>query len=167
VFFVIFVVTPISSSHAVTEQLKSYATRGVFREFSAIPAGSQRVEYRFVWLSSRPIQAVFDAKSNVLRLVDLLPGIKPRSPMDRALREFLADRFSARLPTHRRLSKTFIRELKATNREEAISLSLKLNSRQAGEGAKQAIHLVSEIFQNFLAGPHHEYMVREFDIPED
>jgi hypothetical protein len=152
---------------AVTEQLRSYATRGVFREFSAIPHGTHRVEYRFVWLSSRPIHAVFDAKSNTLRLVDLLPGIELRSPMDRALREFLAGRFSAKLPAHRRLSKTFLRELKAMNRKESVSLSLKMNSRQASEGAKQAVHLISEIFQNFLAGPYHEYMVRQFDIAED
>jgi hypothetical protein len=167
VLYVLFVVTRTSSSESVTEQLRSYAARGVFREFSATPVGSQRVDYRFVWLSSRPVHAVFDARSTTLRIVDLLPGIKSRSPMDRALREFLADRFSTRLPTHRRLSKTFIRELKAMNREESVSLSLKLNSRQTREGAKQAIHLISEIFQNFLAGPYHEYMVRNFDIPED
>jgi hypothetical protein len=152
---------------AVTDQLKSYAARGVFREFSARPFGAQRIEYRFVWLTSRPMQAVFDIKINTLRLIDLLPGVAPRSEMDKALREFLAGRFSAALPAHRRLSRTLIRELKATNREESITLHLKLNSRHAGEGAKQAVHLISEIFQNFLAGPYHEYMVRNFDVRED
>ena len=120
-----------------------------------------------MWLTSRPIHAVFDAKTNVFKLVGLLPGIETRSPMDRALREFLAARFSAKLPAHRRLSKALVRELKATNREGVVTLSLELNSRRAGEGAKQAIQLISEIFQSFLAGPYHEYMVRNFDVRED
>jgi len=152
---------------AVTDQLKSYAARGVFREFTAKPIGAQRIEFRFVWLTGRPMHALFDAKTNVLKLIGLLPGIESRSAMDKALREFLTSRFSQKLPAHRRLSKTLVRELKATNRGGAITLSLELNPRQAGEGAKQAIHLISEIFQNFLAGPYHEYMVRNFDVRED
>jgi hypothetical protein len=156
-----------ASLDAVTAQLKSYAARGVFREFTAKPVGTQRIEFRFVWLTSRPMHAVFDAKTNVLRLIGLLPGIESRSPMDKALREFLAGRFSAKLPAHRRLSKSLVRELKATNRDGTITLSLALSPRRAGEGAKQAIHLISEIFQSFLAGPYHEYMVRNFDVRED
>jgi len=152
---------------AVADQLKYYAMRGVFREFSAKPLGKQRVEFRFVWLTARPIHAVFDAKPNVLKIVDLLPGVAPRSPMHRALIEFIGGRFSKTLPEHRRLSKTVIRELKIANRKEAITLALTLNARQAGEGARQAVHLISEIFQSFLAGPYHEYMVREFDVRED
>jgi hypothetical protein len=157
----------LSPADAVTDQLKYYAMRGVFREFSAKPLGKQRAEFRFVWLTSRPIHAVFNAKTNVLKIIDLLPGITPRSPMDRALREFIDARFSKKLPEHRRLSKTVIRELKTTSREESMTLALTLNPRQAGEGARQAVHLVSEIFQSFLAGPYHEYMVRNFDISED
>ena len=156
-----------AAAESVANQLKSYAARGVFREFTARPIGTQRVEFRFVWLTSRPVHAVFDARSNVLKLIGLLPGVESRSPMDKALREFLAARFSTKLPAHRRLSKALVRELKATNREGAITLSLELNPRRAGEGAKQAIHLISEIFQGFLAGPYHEYMVRNFDVRED
>jgi hypothetical protein len=152
---------------AVTDQLKYYAMRGVFREFSSKPLGNQRAEFRFVWLTARPIHAVFDAKTNVFKIVDLLPGIASRSPMDRALRDFIDSRFSKTLLEHRRLSKTVIRELKLANRKEAITLALTLNARQAGEGARQAVHLISEIFQSFLAGPYHEYMVREFDVRED
>jgi len=155
------------STDAVTDQLRSYATRGVFREFSVRPLPSQRVEFRFVWLTNRPIHAVFDARTSVLKLVSLLPGIAPRSPMDRALREFITERFSTKLPAHRRLSRTLVRDIKCTNHNSALSLSLTLNRRQPAEGAKQTIHLISEIFQSFLAGPYHEYMVVNFEISED
>jgi hypothetical protein len=159
--------TSILPADLVTEQLRSYATRGVFREFSATPHGAQRIDYRFVWLTPRPVHAQFDARTNVLKLVELLPGVEPRSAMDKALREFLSGRFSTKLPPHRRLSKTLIRELKCVNRGGALSLSLALNGKQAGEATKQAVNLVSEIFQNFLAGPYHEYMVVNFDLRED
>ena len=160
-------VTPIPSIEAVTEQLRSYATRGVFREFSATPHGTQRMAYRFVWLTPRPVYAQFDARTNVLKLTELLPGIEPRSAMDKALREFLSGRFSSKLPSHRRLSKALIRELKCVNRGGTVTVSLTCNRKQASAATRQAVNLVSEIFQSFLAGPYHEYMVVNFDLRED
>jgi hypothetical protein len=48
-----------------------------------------------------------------------------------------------------------------------LSLRLTLNKKNPDEGARQAVLLVSELFQNFLAGPYHDYMVRNFDLRED
>jgi hypothetical protein len=152
---------------AVVEQLRSYARRGVFREFSANVVSAQRVDFRFVWLTTRPLHAQFDARSSVLKLIDLLPGVERRSPMDRALRDFLKARFSPLLPAHRRLSSSLIRRLNCSNRNGRVSIGLRLNRRRPGEGARQAVLLISEIFQGFLAGPYHEYMVVNFDIRED
>jgi hypothetical protein len=157
---------PHSKPEAITELLRSYATRGVFREFT-VKQTSGRAEYRFVWLSSRPVRARFDAKSNLFTLIDLLPNIKPRSDMDVALRAFIAARFSAKLPTHRRLSRTLIRKLVCVNSRRAMSLRLTINPRKPEDSARQAVLLISEIFQNFLAGPYHDYMVRHFDLRED
>jgi len=152
---------------AVIDQLRSYAARGVFREFSVKRLGAQRAEFRFVWLTARPVRARYDAKSNLLTLTELLPNIVPRSEMDRALRAFIAKRFSAKLPSHRRLSRQRVRKLVCVNRRRAMSLRLTLSKRAPAEGARQAILLISELFQNFLAGPHHDYMVRNFDLRED
>ena len=152
---------------AVVEQLRSYATRGVFREFSANVVSVRKVDFRFVWLTTKPLHAQFDARSSVLKLVDLLPGVEPRSSMDRALRSFLKARFSTTLPAHRRLSSALIRGLRCSNRNGRVTIGLTLNRRRPGEGARQAVLLISEIFQGFLAGPYHEYMVVNFDIPED
>jgi len=124
-------------------------------------------EYRFVWLTSRPVRARYDAKSSLFTLVDLLPDITPRSPMDRALRAFIADRFSPKLPAHRRISRKRVPKLVCVNRRRKVSLRLTLNKKHPEEGVRQALLLVSEVFQNFLAGPYHEYMVRNFDLRED
>jgi hypothetical protein len=151
----------------VIEQLRSYAQRGVFREFAVKPQTAERVEFRFVWLTPKPVRAKFDAKSNLFTVIDLLPDILPRSEMDRALRAFVDGRFSTKLPAHRRISRSLVRKLTCVNRRRAVSIRLTLGTRDPAEGARQAILLISEIFQNFLAGPYHEYMVRNFDLRED
>jgi hypothetical protein len=151
----------------VTEQLRSYATRGVFREFAVSDRTISSAEYRLVWLTSKPMRARYDAKSSLFTLVDLLPDVAPRSAMDRALREFIAARFSPKLPTHRRISRKSVPKLVCVNRRRKISLRLTLTRKTPAEGARQALLLVSEVFQNFLAGPYHEYMVRNFDLRED
>jgi hypothetical protein len=158
---------PSAALEAVTEQLRSYATRGVFREFAVKPQTPQRVEFRFAWLTPRPIRAKYDAKSNLFVLIDLLPEIKPRSEMDRSLRAFIAARFSTKLPAHRRLSRTHVRKVVCVNRRRSITLRLTLGKKDPRAGAQQAVRLVSELFQNFLAGPYHDYMVRNFDLRED
>jgi len=155
------------ASDAVTEQLRTYASRGVFREFTVkdLPAGV--LEDRFVYLTPKAVRARFVAKSNSLTLIDLLPDVKPRSDMDLALRAFVAGRFSPKLPEHRRLVRRSIPKLVCANRKRKISLRFTLAKRDPASGTRQAVLLISEIFQNFLAGPYHEYMVRNFDLRED
>lgn len=155
-----------SATTEVVTQLQSYASRGVFREFT-VKQARHVSEFRFVWLSPRAIRAKYDGKSGIFTLIDLLPDISPKSRMDVALRTFLKSRFSRVLPAHRRLSKSLVKKLVCVNRRRTVSLRLTLSKKSAGEGAKQAIHLVSELFQNFLAGPYHEYMVKNFDLRED
>lgn len=156
-----------NSALAVVEQLRSYATRGVFREFAVQKLSPRQVQFHIVWLTTAPIRAKYDAKSNLFTLIDLLPGIKPRSSMDRELRTFISGRFSSQLPEHRRLSRALIRKLVCVNARRCVSLRLTFNPKKPDLSARQAIHLISEIFQNFLAGPYHEYMVKNFDLRED
>jgi len=156
-----------TSVDAVSDLLRSYAARGVFREFAVQLHGTRRADYRFVWLTARSIRARYDAKSSLFTLLDLLPGIKPHSKMDLALRAFVAGRFGRSVLPHRRLSRALIPKLTCINKRRSISLRLTLNQRKPAEGTRQALLLVSEIFQNFLAGPYHDYMVRYFDIRED
>jgi hypothetical protein len=68
---------------------------------------------------------------------------------------------------HRRISRKHVTKLVCVNRRRKVSLRLTLNKRDPAEGARQAVLLVSELFQNFLSGPYHEYMVRNFDLRED
>jgi hypothetical protein len=156
-----------SAAALVTEQLRAYATRGVFREFTVKELPGGVVEYRFVYLTPKAVRARFDAKSSLLTLIDLLPDIKPRATMDQALRAFITGRFSAKLPEHRRIARRWISKVVCVNRNRRVSLRLTLNKRDSAPGTRQALLLVSEIFQNFLAGPYHEYMVRNFDLRED
>ena len=154
-------------ANAVTEQLRTYASRGVFREFTVKEWPAGVVEYRFVYLTPKAVRARFVSKSGLLTLVDLLPDIKAQSEMDRALRAFVAGRFSPKLPEHRRISRRSISKLVCSNRNRKVSLRITLSKRDPATGARQAVLLISEVFQNFLSGPYHEYMVRNFDLRED
>jgi hypothetical protein len=159
--------TPTKPVEAVTEQLRAYATRGVFREFSVRPLPGNGAEYRFVWLTNRPIRASYRARSSELRLTDLLPGIPARSRMDRELRAFLTARRSPKLPVHRRISRKLIPTLRCVNRRGKISVHLTLSRKNSADATRLCVQLISEIFQGFLMGPYHEYMVTQFELRED
>ncbi|HKY87604.1 MAG TPA: hypothetical protein VJL90_12650, partial [Pseudorhodoplanes sp.] len=60
---------------AVTAALQAYSDRGVFRSFRATPAARARVTYQFAWLTRRPLDAVFDSRTNTLTFPALLPTL--------------------------------------------------------------------------------------------
>jgi hypothetical protein len=157
----------VKGGDAVTETLRSYATRGVFSEFSERKLPRGRAEYRFRWITQRSIHAIYDSKTRVFKLVDLLPEMSLRSTMDKAFRDFLLSRRSSKLAKHRRFSGTLIRTVRCTHKKNQLTLSLTLHSRRTEEATRHVVHLISEIFQNFLAGPYHDYMVKNFGIRED
>jgi hypothetical protein len=150
----------------VRDALREYADRGVFRSFAerSLPGG--RCELRFGWLGESVVRLRVDPRARSLTLVDLLPNVPYRSQMDRALRRFLRDRGAADLPDHRRLDAQ-LATLRCTNRKGTVSIELALHEAQPAWAAKRAVSLVNEIFHGFLRGPYHQYMVENFDEPEE
>ena len=65
----------ITNDETVTAALQSYADRGVFRGFRATPAPRGRVEYQFLWLTRKPMSAVFDSRRRRLVFPSLFPGL--------------------------------------------------------------------------------------------
>ena len=152
---------------AVTEQLRTYATRGVFREFSVRAVPGNGAEYRFVWLTTRAIHASYHARSSELRLTDLLPGIPARSKMDRESACVPNRATEPELPAHRRISRTLVPTMRCVNRRGKISVHLTLSRKHSADATRLCVQLISEIFQGFLMGPYHEYMVAQFEVRED
>ena len=155
-----------ADSRAVARGLQSYADRGVFRGFARRPAAGGRDEYRFLWLTESPIVLRFDPRSRTLALPDLLPNVAYPSAMDRALRAFLAQRSSADLPPHRRIDPKRV-EVRCRNRAGNVTITLAVAKGHGAYATKKAISLVNEIFHGFLRGPYYEYMVENFNEPEE
>lgn len=150
----------------VDSVLRSYADRGLFREFvGRAGAGGSRT-YRFRWLTDAVFELRFDPAAGTLTFLELLPNVKYRSPMDNAFRRYLKERSAAALPAHRRLDPGKLR-VNALNRGGSLSVRLTVREGEYEYGARRAISLVNEIFHDFLRGPYYEYMVENFNEPEE
>ena len=87
--------------------------------------------------------------------------------MDKALWIILIERCDQSVPEHRRLDRDPF-SFSCRNRRQKRSVIIGFNQVDAGGGAKNAINLLHEIFNNFLMeGPYQNYMLEVFNVPEE
>lgn len=148
----------------VKETLAGYAARGVFRSYSEIPSRGPEAEFRFRWFRDAVFRIQFDARSRTLTFPALFPEMVPRSAMDRDSRTFVRERSAPTLPAHRRIDP---RRLGVTcvNRRGAMSLVVKIKGRDVEYGVRKAVHLVQDIFMDFLNDSRFApYLVENFNL---
>lgn len=151
----------------VTEILKGYAEKAVFRGFSAHPERDGRASYRMVWHHDRRFELLLDAAQKTLKFADVLPGVPARSEMYRELQAFLKQRVSGELPEHRSVNPAKAR-LVLRNAQGNVSVTLKVKDGDFDYAARRIVHIVHEIFLIFLVdGPYFEYMVEHLGLDED
>jgi hypothetical protein len=141
----------------LTPALKAYADRGVFRGFSATPAARGRVEYEFLWLTRRPMRAVFDSRASTLAFPALLPSL----PAD-AAREVkaLVSRSGRAVPAHKRIDARKARVAGAM-RGGAFSLTVTVKGDNHAYAASRALNLINELFVELQAS-HPAYLIETF-----
>jgi hypothetical protein len=139
---------------AVRQVLQHYASRGTFRSFAEGSPRGRSITFRFNWFRDMPFTVSFSPGSRRLVFQDLLPGVAPRSAMDRDLRRFLRERHSRQLPEHRRVDARKV-EVEAANRAGAISLIWTVKGDNADYAVRKAVNVVHEIFTDFLSGGHY------------
>jgi len=152
----------------VSAELKGYADRGIFRNFSTVQSGNSRnVNFRFHWLAESPFHLTLNPAKPELVLKGVLPSVPFRSDMDREFRDFLRQRCDSSIPSHRRLDADRF-EFSCRNRQQELSVTIGFQQRDAADAAKMAVNLLHEIFNNFLLdGPYQNYMVEVFNVPEE
>jgi len=151
----------------VTRVLEGYASKGVFRGFSAQPASTVKASYRMVWHHDRPFDLTLDVSKKTLRFSNVLPGVTAGSQMYRELKAFLKALQSPALPEHRRVnpSKATIR---ASNRRGSVSVTMTVNKRDFEYATRKIVHVVHEIFLIFLVdGPYYDYLVEQLGFDPD
>ncbi len=159
----------VASTHpaaAPLEALRDYARRGVFQGYADELRGTHRGRARFRWFSGASFRVDVDAQRQQVVFRDLLPGVPYPSEMDRALRRFLASKAEPDLPAHRRFDPHEI-ELRCTNRNGHVSVTLTASSCSLETAARRGVSLVNEIFHGFLRGPYFDYMVEFWGEPEE
>lgn len=151
---------------AVSSELQSYAHRGIFQNFSQAPSATG-VDFRFHWLTEKPFHLQLNSKKSEIVLKAVLPAVPFRSDMDKAFRDFLNQRCDSSVPAHRRLNADRF-DFNCRNRQKTLSVGIAFQSQDAADAAKTAVHLLHEIFNNFLLeGPYQHYMVEVFNVPEE
>ena len=152
-------------AETVDTLLRSRAEQGLFRAFA-----SKRVRGRLNctvgWLGGSAMEIVFDPRSSRLVFRDLLPEMPLRSSIYKDFQGFLRGRTVPEVPEHRRIDPARI-VLKSTNSKGCVSVALASVDGDLEHLVSKGLKLVNEIFLGFLRGPYHEYMVRNFQEPED
>ena len=156
-----------SAIEVVAETLEGYAKRGIFRGFSRGESKRGKVRFKMLWHRDRVFELHFDVTRGQLRFKQMLPNVPSDSPMYAEFKKFVKARQSEDLPEHRRIDKGKA-EIKPYNRGEFVSLSLVVQDGDYEYGARKIVHLVNEVFLDFLyGGMYYDYMVENFDLDPD
>lgn len=155
----------VSRADAVTSALQRYATRGVFRGFSAQAARAGKMEYRFVWLMRRQMVVTFDPAANLLVFKNVLPGIGRMADVAAAVKAEIANRSSRGLPAHKRLDGRKAK-VSATVRAGDLSVVAAVRGAHQEYGVRMGLNLVNELFV-LLHETYPDYLMENFGLPAE
>ena len=151
----------------VAETLENYAQRGVFRGFSRGPVRNGKASFKMLWHRDQTFELIFDAPKNTLRFPLVLPNVPAGSAMYQELKQFIAAQHADELPEHRRIDRQHAHIL-PSNRGGKVALTAHLVNGDCGYGTRKLIHLVHEIFLDFLFdGKYFDYLVETFELDPD
>jgi hypothetical protein len=142
----------------LTPALKAYADRGLFRGFNATPVARGRVEYEFLWLTRRPMRAVFDSRASTLAFPALLPSLPDDAAKDARL--IVSSRSGRGVPAHKRIDARRARVAGAM-RGGAFSLTVTVKGDNHAYAASRALNLINELFVELQAS-HPAYLIETF-----
>lgn len=126
-----------------------------------------KAHYRVRWHYESDLILTFDPKTNTLRFPVLFPGVDEAPAMYKALRAYVKRRQSQDLPEHRRIDENRIK-VSLSKRNGVVSLSFKSLDGDIAYATKKLVHLVHELFIDFLRdGPYYDYLVDEFGAEAD
>ena len=146
--------------------LENYANRGVFKGFSRGPVRKGRASFRILWHRDQFFELILDLERNTMRFPVVLPSVPAGSSMYRDFQQFITSRQSDQLPEHRRIDINKAR-VRCGNRGGNVSLTLTAVEGDYDYGARKLIHLVHEVYLDFLNEGHYDYLVETFDLDPD
>jgi hypothetical protein len=150
----------------VTNELKTYARRGVFRSFSQTRADGKQADFRFYWLWNLPFHLSFDGKRKTLSFNKLLPGVPAGSELNVGVKAFIKSRSANDQAEHRRLDPKRV-SVRYSNLRGNVSITFLVVANEYEYAVKKALNLINEIFVGFLNVHFPEYTAEHFHKRED
>ncbi len=111
------------------------------------------------------MELIVDTAKHMLSFKKLLPGVPASSAIYGELKGFIKQRHDRNLPEHRRIDLKRA-EVSCSNRGGFVSISLKVKNNQYAYGVSRIVNLVHELFLH-LRDAHPEYLVENFDVPQE
>lgn len=145
--------------------LREYADRGVFRGLRAERGRFGRIEYRFLWLTPRPLSATYDPVRGVVSFTRLFPAVDSVPGVAAALRASVAARATRRVPAHRRLDQRRAR-IRCAVRRGDLSLSVAVRGRSHEYAMRHALNLINDLFL-LLHETYPDYLVAQFGLSSE
>lgn len=142
-----------------------YADRGVFRGFSAADAPRGVRQYRFVWLTKRPMVVTLAPARRLLTFARLFPSVERTPGLTAAVKTALAEHCTRSVPAHRRMDP---RRATITGRVSAGDLSVHVTVHQ-GDGAgaiRSSLSIINDVFQ-LLHECYPDYLSSQFGVSDE
>ena len=144
----------------VSEALQAYADRGVFRGFRATPIARKKIEYQFLWLTKKPMTAVFDPAKKRLSFPSLLPQLDKQGA---ALMKAVVDLRSTRnQPEHKRVDARR-GKISSAVRKGDFSLMMEIRGANHEYAVSKALNVINELFVT-LHEHHPDYLIERFGL---
>lgn len=151
-------------ARVVTEALKGYAERGVFRGLGHGERRGKTTAFTMLWHHGRRFRFVLDETAGMVSFPELLPGVPARSAMFKELKTFLHQFETGAVPDHRRVDPKKGR-LKVGPRAGGVSVALSVKNGEWEYCTRRLIHLAQEVFMVFLHdGPYSDYRVAKLGL---
>jgi hypothetical protein len=151
-------------ARTVSEVLRGYAERAVFRSFSEGERRGGKAAFHMTWHHGRQFRFVLDSTARVVSFPSLLPDVPPRSRMMKELKAFLHEFETDRVPAHRRIDPKKAR-LQIVRRAGGVAVGLSVRNGEFEYCTRRLVHLAQEVFMVFLPdGPYDAYRVDKLGL---
>jgi hypothetical protein len=153
------------STLAISEALRQYADRGVFRGFRETAARGGVADYHFTWLTRRLMHARSDPRRGTLSFPALFPQAAASPAMAAELKALVAERSTRSIPDHKRVDARRAR-LTATITKGDFSLAIAIRGANHEYAVKRSLNLINDLFV-MLRERHPEYLIEHFGLSSE
>lgn len=148
------------SQEPVSDALQAYADRGVFRGFRARAVARRRIEFQFLWLTKKPLTALYDPVTRRLTFPSLLPQIDKQAAA--RMKAVVDSRTARSQPGHKRVDARRV-GISSMVRKGDFSMTVEIRGASHEYAVSKALNVINELFVT-LHEHHPDYLIERFGL---